>query len=384
MGHTEGTSKQQPDDNGSPERRKVGLLTSPGLGEQLASDISDTLPDLLREHISDEVRWEVEVASDPLTGSNVAVDDILDELAGKKSSSDWDYIVSLTDLPIRQDHKIVIARTGRKLDVAVISVPPLGAIRVHQRVRNMILEVMDDLYRDTLAEESPARFVTGRQAQRGYEEDEQGQTTSLRYTAPRIWGHVKLLAGMVYANRPWRLLPSFKTTVATAFATGGYGLIFTTLWQIGNVYGYPRLITLMFAAMSILIAWIILAHNLWERPRSGVGRYLNMLYNASTVLTIASGVVFSYVAIFLLLLLAATIYIPAGMLESTIGQEVTPINYVRIAWVTASVATIAGAIGAGLEDTDEVRNATFGWRQLLRWEEHQQNTDSDGADTDPR
>jgi hypothetical protein len=244
----------------------------------------------------------------------------------------------------------------------------------------MILELMDDLCRGTLSEDAPARFMGTSQAHRGYEADDKGAATNLRYTAPPVWGNVKLLAGMVYANRPWRLFPSFKTTVATAFATGGYGLIFTTLWEIGNVYEYARLVTLMVTAMTILITWIILSHDLWERPRDGVGRYFRTLYNTSTILTIASGVVFYYIAIFLLLLLAATIYIPAGMLESTIGKAVTPINYVRIVWVTSSVATIAGAIGAGLEDTDAVRNATFGWRQSLRWQEHQQAAGDDGAD----
>ncbi len=352
-------------------RRTLGLLTSPGLGERLGKDIAETLPDSLRDQISDDVEWSVEVDTDPLTGSNVAVDDILDEIDHKRRAHEWDYAIALTDLPIRQEKRIVIARTGSELDVAVISLPPLGAIRVHPRTRDMILELMDDLCRGTLSEDEPARFMRSSQAARGYEADEQGDARNLRYTAPPVWGHVRLLAGMVYANRPWRLLPKFKTTVATAFATGGYGLIFTTLWEIGNVYRYARLITLMFTAMSILITWIILSHDLWVRPRKGVGRYLQTLYNVSTVLTIATGVVFSYVAIFLLLLLAATIYIPTGMLESTIGHPVTPINYVRIAWVTASVATIAGAIGAGLEDTEAVQNATFGWRQLLRWQEYQ-------------
>lgn len=371
---TEYRDEQEQGDNGK-RKRVVGLLTSPGLGERLALDISETLPDSLRESISDEIEWHVEVASDPLTGSNVSVEEILDEIAEKKKAHGWDYAISLTDLPIKQEDRIVIARTDDDLDTGVISLPPLGAFRVHVRTRDMILELMDDLVRGTFSEDSPSRFIKGSHASRGYVEDEAGSPDALRYTAPRFWGHVKLLGGMVYANRPWRLFPSFKTTVATAFATGGYGLIFTTLWEIGNAYGYPRQITLMFTAMSILVIWIILSHSLWEPRKAAVQPYLRNLYNVSTLLTIASGVVFYYIAIFILLLLAATIYIPVGMLESTIGQEVTPINYVRIAWVTSSVATIAGAIGAGLEDTDAVQNATSGWRQSLRWEEHQENVE---------
>lgn len=362
---------QQSGDVTDTERRTVGLLTSPGFGNRLAEHIATSLPDSIRGHISDRVTWEVEIVSDPLTGSNVAVEEILEEIALKKAVHEWDYAISLTDLPIRQEDRIIVARTGGGLDVAVISLPPLGVFRVEHRTRDMILEVMNDLYRGTLQENSPARFLRTTQAKRGYSADDEGYAANLRYTAPPVIGYVRLLAGMVYANRPRRLFPSFKTTVATAFATGGYGLIFSTLWELGNAYGYGRLTALTFTAMAILVAWIIVAHDLWERPRDRVSRYLRTLYNASTVLTIALGVIVSYIAIFLLLLLAATVYIPANMLESTIGQEVTPINYVRVAWVTSSVATIAGAIGAGLEDTDAVRNATFGWRQSLRWQDYQ-------------
>jgi hypothetical protein len=362
--------------SGDGDRRMVGLLTSPGLGERLAEDIAAELPDKLRETIDSSKTWEVNVVADPLTGSNVAISDVLTEIARKKSTYEWDYAISLTDLPIRQDDRIIISRTGGGLDVAVISIPPLGAFRVRQRALRMILEVMDDLSRGTLAVDAGARFLQPSQAQRGYTDDSDRER-NLRYTAPPIRGHIRLLAGMVYANRPWRLFPSFKTTVATAFATGGYGLIFTTLWEIGNAYGYARLVTLMLAAMTFLVVWIVLSHDLWETRDEGISRYLRSLYNASTVLTIATGVVFYYVIIFLLLLLAAFIYIPMPMLESTLGHTVTPVNYVRIAWVTASVATIGGGIGAGLEDTEAVRNATFGWRQSLRWEQYQQEKEDE-------
>jgi hypothetical protein len=354
--------------------RTLGLLPSPGHCERVAEDIVDSLSERLNQEIDPDLSWSVEIIADPLTGSNVAMSEVLEEIKTRKLSNSWDYAISLTDVPIRREDRIVIGQTGGGLDVAVISVPALGAIRLRPHVLTMILELMDDLYRGTTHEDEPARFVHGEDAYRGLSTDEDADG-DLRYTSPPVRGHIRLLTGMVYANRPWRLFPSFKTAVATAFATGGYGLIFTSLWEIGNVYGYPRLIVLMFAAMTILATWIIISHNLWERNREGVTPYVRRLYNTTTVLTIAAGVVFSYAIIFILLLLAAGIYIPTSMLESTLGRPVSWINFVKIAWVTASVATIAGAIGAGLEDSEEVRNATFGWRQSNRWTQHQERED---------
>ena len=176
--------------------------------------------------------------------------------------------------------------------------------------------------------------------------------------------------GMVYANRPWTLFPSFKTTVATAFATGGYVMVFSTVWVLGNQYSIWRLIVLTLVSMSVLSGWIIISHKLWQPLRTATSRYLTSLYNTTTVLTIIVGVVFAYTAVFLLLLSASTVFIPPAILESEIREPVSPINYVRIAWMGASVATIAGAIGAGLEDSEEVRNATFSWRQQNRYEEY--------------
>lgn len=373
-------SKQDQRNESKEEKtRTVGLLASPDHCVRIANDIAEPLEERLERDLDSSLSWHVEVVTDPLSGSNASMAEVLSEIASSKDVRGWDYAISLTDVPIRRDDRIVIGETGKGLDVAVVSVPALGAIRVPSRVLSVVLELMDDLYRGTTSKGSPTRFLDEDEAHRDLSTEEQADG-DLRYSAPRIRGHIRLLSGMVYANRPWQIFPSFKTAVATAFATGGYGLIFTTLWEIGNVYTYTRLVALMFAAMFFLSGWIIVSHGLWERPRESVSPYLRRLYNTTTVLTIGAGVVFSYAIVFLLLLSAAVVYIPIEMLESTIGRAVEPMNYVRVAWVASSVATIAGAIGAGLEDPDDVRNATFGWRQSNRWKQYQREREERGED----
>jgi hypothetical protein len=81
-----------------------------------------------------------------------------------------------------------------------------------------------------------------------------------------VRGPVRLLSGKVLANRPWKLIPSFKGTLAAAFATGAYALVITTLWILADSVGWSRLLLLMLTAIVAMVVWIILAHHLWERP----------------------------------------------------------------------------------------------------------------------
>lgn len=367
----------------------VGLVPSPGHAEGIVAKIAEDLPDLLREHIDDKVSWQIKVVPDPLTGSNVEAPELLDELDEWRIPHGWSYAICVTDLPIRRLGRIVIGEASVDRNLAWISVPPLGLLWLRRRIRAAILQMMNELRwgtpqgnpnrqqdehqhdPDSASERDRIldRMISSRIAEHSIPSEDE-PAVDVRYLAPRRLGHTRLLAGMVYANRPWKLFPSFKTTVATAFATGGYVMIFSTVWVLGNQYETWRLIALTLASASVLCGWIMVSHGLWQRFH-GTSRYLASLYNTTTVLTVIVGVVFAYTAVFLLLLSASTVFIPPTVLESEVQHPVSAINYVRIAWMGASVATIAGAIGAGLEDSEEVRNATFSWRQRNRYEEYQ-------------
>lgn len=54
---------------------------------------------------------------------------------------------------------------------------------------------------------------------------------------------------------------------------------------------------------------------------------------------------------------------------STLRHQVGPGEYLILAWLAASLATIVGALGSTLEDEDTVRDAVYGYRQRRRQEE---------------
>src|SRR5699024_5437890 len=58
----------------------------------------------------------------------------------------------------------------------------------------------------------------------------------LRYLMyPRINGKFKLILGMTIANNPLRIMASFKGVTTVAFTTGAFGLIFPTIWKLGQL-----------------------------------------------------------------------------------------------------------------------------------------------------
>lgn len=358
----------------------IGLVPSPGLPEEIANDISDELARVLGESVDSDVRWVVRVVPDPITGSNVETPDLLEELGTLAHTDAWDYTIALTDLPVRRNKKIVIADASRDQRAGWISIPALGAIRLRHKVRRITIQLVEDLYvapgEDDIENDE---LLHAEEASRGDTSDAE-EMIDVRYVSRSRFAIVHLLGGMVYANEPWTIFPSFKTTAVTAVATGSYGLIFASMWELGEHSSIIRLIVLSLVAMSLLGAWIIVAHGLWQ-PHSGASsQFLTTLYNATTVITIGTGVLFAYVMIYLVLLFESAIFMPPSLLTSRLEMPVDALNYVTATWVTTSVATLAGALGAGLEDTDRVRRATFSWRMQSRFEEHEAAREEDQVD----
>ncbi len=72
---------------------------------------------------------------------------------------------------------------------------------------------------------------------------------------------------MVRANQPWRLFLSLSRSLVGVFATAAYGLINNTAWQLGAALGGLRQILLAIVSVVVLVAWLIVDHELWERPK---------------------------------------------------------------------------------------------------------------------
>jgi hypothetical protein len=84
-----------------------------------------------------------------------------------------------------------------------------------------------------------------------------------------------------------------------------------------------------------------------------------VLFNVVTVATLAIGIATLYLALFVILALAAVIVIPPSAFEQQIGLAPNVAEFARLAWIAASVATVGGALGSLVESDEAVRDAAY-------------------------
>lgn len=375
------------------EKRKIGIISAPDLPASQAEKIQGNLAEKLAAEVDNQVEWRVEVVISPLTGSAENIKDIFDEAKKLLQKYDWEYAICLSDLPSFSGKNVVLAESNVADGVALISLPAFGAMPTTKRIRKATVHMVKELYywhmdKDIKLPNNGIGPLDREKDRKKFQKIKEAFHFSIirRIHPPgdneekrvrfiiwsRISGLIRVLFGMAVANRPWTIMPSFKGVVALAFATGAYGLIFPTLWKLSVSYELPRFFIIMIASILAMIVWIVLAHDLWEKPNKKNNNNLRRLFNAATIMTLTTSILMYYVALFALFLVAVTIFVPPGLFSDQTGQEISILNYFKLAWLATSVSTAAGAIGSGLEKTDEVRKMTYGYRQYIRYEQIKQ------------
>ncbi|WP_307796704.1 hypothetical protein [Williamsia soli] len=317
--------------------------------------MADALRNESDEAGSDGVQWDVTVHSDayPLD-DDASMDEIVDLI--DPASRTEDMVLYLTDLPRRDDGTTpVIADISVPDRFAVISVPGLGGIAVDRRVRALTQAAVAEVVHPSSQDNHPEGRLT---------RSEDG--SRVRYLAPSALSRLRLLGGMVYANRPWNVVTGMSKVMMAAFATGAVSLAYPTMWQLSTTMGPWRLTAVTVLASVALIAWLIIEHKLWERPHGASDRERAVLYNASTVLTLTIGVIVFHAGVYLLLLFTAWWTLPPQMVTDNTGQPFDFATLATMTWLVAAVSTLGGALGSGMEDDDAVTAAAYGARQRQR------------------
>jgi hypothetical protein len=281
------------------------------------------------------------------------------DLVGDGRQSADDVLVALTDQPQRAQTRVVIATANPDGGIALVSVPGLGGHSVGKRLAEMVVV----LTRELVGDDSPEIVEGGRRSIRRVAEPSQ---RDIRFEGSGLAARARLLAGMVRANRPWRLVPQLSGAFAGALATAAYVVVSAFLWRVADRAGPLRLALTNLFAVITMVAWLIAKHRLWERPSDKAARRLATLYNMVTAISLAGGVLCLYAGVLVLSLVGEALLIRASVFQETLGHAVRWTDYVTLAWFAASMATVGGAIGSGLDSDEMAREAAYGYRQRQR------------------
>lgn len=344
----------------------VGLVaTPPDYPAKVVARLTAELAGLLGERVDADVRWIVrEGWGEVAPRRDGGVEPLLDDLARRRADARWDVAICLTDLPLHTDGVPLVARTSARRGVALVSLPALG-LRHLRAVRAAVPELVDRLLTDARQDRVPsAGEAPGELAsQVGAIHRVVGETDAgeLGYVASQLIGRVRLVTGMVRANRPGRALLGLSKLLVGVFGTAAFALTTNTIWQMGDALGPLRLTAIMILGLTALVAWLIIAHDLWEKPDRETPAELARLFNVGTILTLTLATAVSYLVLFAGTILAAALLIDAPVLEQTLQRPADSTDYLMLAWIISSMATVGGAIGSGLEDEDTVRAAAYGY-----------------------
>lgn len=122
---------------------------------------------------------------------------------------------------------------------------------------------------------------------------------------------------------------------------------------------------------AALTAWLIVDHELWERPNDERGQELVRLYTTTTAVTLMLGVVCLYLGLFVVLTAVSALLFDPRVLQTTLRHATTWADRLGIVCFATSAAMVGGALGSGLEHDDVVRQAAYGERQRRRSQRHQ-------------
>lgn len=400
---------ENPDpDTAEPNTVVIGVVADPDLPARLARDLAASLPAALARQ-DPRTHWRVEVFDDPFEAMYPDLEYIIDKAARHVRDTSWDLALCLTDLPMRSDGRVLLASLDLRHRVALIPLPALGGLRLKYRLRKLAAGIVSALRGSAepplrssaeSSSRSSAEMTAHGSAQTprhgGVEVSQHGRAGKSRHGGavhePAVrapFRHVQvvddgpgtvlverggparfagLLAGMVRANRPWRLFVGLSSALAGTLAGTAFGVLYSSIWQLATALSPLRLAGVVLAAVTALSVWIVVGHSLWERRTSeddGRARDIR-LRNAGTAVTVALGAIVFFAVLFLFTLAAVGLVIPPAYLATVLGSPVHFGDYLTIAAMASVLGTVAGAVGSGLEDDRTVRKATYGYRDQER------------------
>lgn len=332
----------------------VLVIADPGVPTRRAESVREDFARRLGEETGSSCEVTVDTRLIPLQADKALALDAIDEM--RERADDPDLVLLLTEMP-RHDHRPIIAEIFAERPMAVVSWPTVGIVRSRRRLETVLLACALRML-DT----KPAHLHA--QWWNSWSRDE--ATGNLRLHSGRAIGSLRTVLGMVVTNEPWRTIPRLSRALAAAAGTGAFGIFYNSIWQMSAALSPLRLGLIGLLAIGLMTGWLILSNGLWDRPVHESRVTVDVLYNASTLVTMLVCVLALYLALVVLILVGGLVVIDPDFMSSILGTRAAFTNYLDIAWLSAALGVIAGALGSSFDSSTDLRQLTHGRRENWR------------------
>jgi uncharacterized membrane protein len=342
----------------------LGLVVTTALGEEDVVRLVDDLSRVLSERYPN-VNWKITAIRESLVTPPAGVADLVDAARLRLLDEDWDLVVHVTELPLRVSRRPVLRHSSPTHRAAVVSLPALGLMpsrRLVDAVAQAVGVIAGEILQDGVQTDANQQVVQRRLAALASEVEGSDSLDGAVLLLRIVTGNLRLLAGMVRANHPWRLATRLSREVIGALGVASYAIVSADVWRLASRLAAPRLAVVCLAAIAGGVGTLIVAHRLWEVAPANRAREQAMLFNIVTLITVSFGILTLYAAVCLLSLAAAGLIIEPSLMSERIGHRSDFADYLRLALLAGSLAMVGGALGAVLESDVAVREATYAYR----------------------
>ena len=344
----------------------LGLVVTPALDEAEVEKLTAEVAEVLAQRYPD-TKWQISSAREFLVTPPAGLSEIVDAARSRLLDENWDLVVYITELPLRVARRPLLTHSSPTHGAALVSLPALGPLP-NRRLADAVAEAVGVLAGDTVRGDHPDGSRHGRLVRRRLnalaselEGAESLEGVALLHRV--VTGDVRLLAGMVRANHPWRLATRLSRALVGALGVTAFSIITADVWRMAASLAWPRIAAVCVATIGICVVTLIAAHGLWERAPDYRVREQAILFNLVTLITVAFGIATLYGAVFVLGLLGAGLMLEPSVMAAAIGHRVDFGDYIRLALLAGALATVGGAIGGALESDAAVREATYAYRR---------------------
>lgn len=342
----------------------VLLLSDPGLPSRRAASVQDRLEAQLARELARPVTLHTRTEMLRLRPDNTLDLEHIRTAASEEQPADL--VLMLTEIPRHTEGRPLVAEVVPAEGLAVVSCPTLGAWATRRRIVRVLTAAALRLVGGVDGAQQAGPREAGRFDTRWSRWSRSDDDERAMLHAHTLTGGPRTVLGMILGNDPWRTAPKLSSALAAAAATGAFGIFYTSIWEMSSYLPALRLIMIGLLAVVSMVAWLILSNGLWDKPRRENLGTVVMLYNLSTVGTLLICVLGLYLALVVLILLGAVVVIDPRFMESVIQEPATFARYLDVAWLSAAMGVVAGALGSSFDANTDLRQITHGQRERQR------------------